>query len=170
MMHSMASASALEFAEGVHLLLDKDKGETLTLAWDYPTGSLSEPLNLRKLESGMLLQDSEAELLPGAMLQRGVVRQTGAVLGAPDDSAKTLELFKRSAEGGACNVSIRARPSRAREFPAEVYSGVRRRRRMTMTAPRMRATPAATMRIKVESICKMPPGDLSAGGAFGIRG
>ena len=59
MIRSLGSASALEFAEGVHLLLAKEKGDTVTLAFDYPTGSVAEPPNLRKVSSGMLMQDSE---------------------------------------------------------------------------------------------------------------
>jgi len=94
MLHSLDSASALEFAEGVHLLLAKDKGDTFTLACDYPTGGMSDPPNLRKVESGMLMQDSEAELLLQAMLQRGVVHVVGQVMGTPEDAAKTIELFK----------------------------------------------------------------------------
>ena len=94
MLHSLGSASALEFAEGVHLLLDKNKEAAVTLAFEYPTGSLTEPANLRKVQSGMLMQDSEAEQLTVAMLQRGVVKTVGRVTGSPDDAAKTLELFK----------------------------------------------------------------------------
>lgn len=94
MLQSLGSASALELAETVHLLLDKNKEADVTLAFDYPTGSMSEPANLRKISAGMLMQDSEAEQLLNAMLQRGVVRTVGMVTGNPDDAAKTLELFK----------------------------------------------------------------------------
>jgi hypothetical protein len=94
MFHSLASASALEFAEEAHILLDKDKDAAVTLACDYPTGSLSEPANIRKVSTGMLMQDSETDLLINAMLQRGVIRTVGQVTGTPEDTAKTLELFK----------------------------------------------------------------------------
>jgi hypothetical protein len=94
MLQSLGSASALEFAEGVHLLLDKNKDADTLLAFDYPTGSMSEPANLRKVSAGMLMQDSEAEQLLNTMLQRGVVRTVSQVTGTPEDAAKTLELFK----------------------------------------------------------------------------
>ena len=94
MLQSLGSSSALEFAETVHLLLDKNKDEDVALAFDYPTGSMTEPANLRKVSAGMLMQDSEAEQLWNAMLQRGVVRTVGQMTGTPDDAARTLELFK----------------------------------------------------------------------------
>jgi hypothetical protein len=94
LLQSLGSAAALEFADTVHLLLDKNKDADITLAFEYPTGSMSEPPNLRKVSAGMLMQDSEAEQLLNAMLQRGVVRTVSQVTGNPDDGAKTLELFK----------------------------------------------------------------------------
>ena len=94
MLQSLGSASALEFAETVRLLLAKNKDADLTLAFDYPTGSLTEPANLPKVSAGMLMQDSEAEQLWNAMLQRGVVMTVSRVTGTPDDAAKTLERFK----------------------------------------------------------------------------
>jgi hypothetical protein len=94
MLQSLGSASALEFAETVHILLDKNKDPDVTLAFDYPTGSMTEPANLRKISAGMLMQDSEAEQVLNGMLQRGVVRTVSQVTGNPDDPAKTLEIFK----------------------------------------------------------------------------
>jgi hypothetical protein len=94
MLQSLGSASALEFAETAHILVDKYKDPEVTLAFEYPTGSMSEPANLRKVSAGMLMQDSEAEQLLNGMLQRGVVRTVSQVTGNPDDVAKTLELFK----------------------------------------------------------------------------
>lgn len=94
MLRSLSSAAALEFAEGVHLLLDKDKDAVIALAFEYPTGNMAEPPNLRKIETGMLMQESEAEQVLVAMLQRGVLRAVSRVVGTPDDAAKTLEIFK----------------------------------------------------------------------------
>jgi hypothetical protein len=94
LLRSLGSAAALEYAEGVHTLLDKNKDPQILLACDFPTGSMAEPPNLRKVESGMLMQDSETELVLAAMLQRGVVREVSLVTGNPEDMAKTLELFK----------------------------------------------------------------------------
>jgi hypothetical protein len=94
MLQSLAGASALEFAENAHTLLVKSKDADVTLAFEYPTGGMAEPANLRKISAGMLMQDSEAEQVLNAMLQRGVVKTVGQMAGTPDDSAKTLELFK----------------------------------------------------------------------------
>lgn len=91
---SLSSAAALEFAENIHAFLAKDKEPNVVLACDFPTGSVTEPPGIRKIADGMLMQDSEKELLETAMLQRGVVMTMSRVLGAPDDTAKALELFK----------------------------------------------------------------------------
>jgi hypothetical protein len=94
LLRTLASASALEFAERVHLFLDKDKNPEVLLACEYPTGNMAEPPSLRKIAAGMLMQDSEKDLLQRAMIQRGVLHTMSQVLGTPDDAAKTMELLK----------------------------------------------------------------------------
>jgi hypothetical protein len=91
---SMASAAAMDFVEGVHVFLQKDKDQDVLLACEYPTGSMPEPAALRRAASGIAIQDSEREGLEAAMLQRGVLQTMTQMVGAPDDPAKTLELFK----------------------------------------------------------------------------
>ncbi|MGO9261084.1 MAG: hypothetical protein ACLQU1_32965 [Bryobacteraceae bacterium] len=91
---SLSSAAALEFAENIHAFLEKDKEPNVVLACEYPTGSMAEPAGIHKVAKGMLMQDSEKDLLETAMLQRGVVLAMSRFLGAPEDAAKTLELFK----------------------------------------------------------------------------
>ena len=91
---SMASAAAMDFAEGMHVFLQKDKDPEILLACEYPTGSMAEPAALRRVASGVLIQDSEKDSLESAMIQRGVLQTMAQMVGAPDDSAKTLELFK----------------------------------------------------------------------------
>jgi hypothetical protein len=93
-LRSMAATSALELAETVHASMAKDNDAAVLLAFEYPTGSASEPPGLKKVGSGMLLQDSEKELLQLAMVQRGVVRTLCRMVGNPDDTAKTVEMFK----------------------------------------------------------------------------
>src|SRR3954466_8010336 len=93
-LRSRASAAAVEFAEGVHTFLEKDKGSTVLLAFENPTGAAAQPGGLRKVSSGAWIQDSERELLLTSMLQRGVLRSAGRVAGSPDDPAKTLEILK----------------------------------------------------------------------------
>jgi hypothetical protein len=91
---SLASAAALEFAETMHAFLEKDQQPNVVLACEYPTGSMTEPPAIERVAKGMLQQDSERDALEAAMLQHGVAVAMSRALGAPDDAAKTLELFK----------------------------------------------------------------------------
>lgn len=94
LMRSMAAAAAVEMTEGVHLFLTKDKDPNVLLAFEFPTGAATEPPNLRKVSAGMLMQDSEAELMQAAMLQRGVLLAVTRALDAEGDTAKALERFR----------------------------------------------------------------------------
>jgi hypothetical protein len=91
---SLASAAAVDFVEGVHVFLQKDRDPDVLLACEYPTGSLTEPAALRRVASGILIQDSEKDGLETAMIQRGVLQTLSQMVGAPEDAAKTLDLFK----------------------------------------------------------------------------
>lgn len=93
-LRSLASSSALEFAQGVHGFLDKDKDEKVLLAFEYPTGAAAQPPALARVSSGILIQESEREALKKAMVQRGVLLMLCRVVGSPDDTAKTLETMK----------------------------------------------------------------------------
>jgi len=91
---SMASAAAMEFAESVHLFLQKNKDPEIVFACESPTGAMAEPASLRKVAGGILIQDSERDTLEAALLQRGVLQTMSQMVGAPDDAAKTAEMFK----------------------------------------------------------------------------
>ena len=93
-LRSLAATTAMELAETVHASTAKDNDAAVLLAFEFPTGSASEPQGLKKIGGGMLLQDSEKELLQLAMLQRGVVRALCRIVGNADDIAKTVEVFK----------------------------------------------------------------------------
>ena len=93
-LRSLASAAAVEFAETVHVFLEKDKSPTVLLVFENPTGAAAQPGGLRKISSGAWLQDSERASLLATMLQRGVLLSAGRVAGSPDDPAKTLEVLK----------------------------------------------------------------------------
>jgi hypothetical protein len=93
-LRTLASASALEFAEAMHVFMDNDKAGEVLLAFDYPTGSAAEPPSLRKISAGQLIQDSERESLVRAMVQRGVLLTASRAAGSADDPAKTLETLK----------------------------------------------------------------------------
>jgi hypothetical protein len=93
-LRSMATAAALQFAEEVHIFLDKDKAPNVALAFEFPAGGAGEPPAMRKITSGAWLQDSERESLLSQMLQRGVVHSVSSAVGSPDDTPKAAELFK----------------------------------------------------------------------------
>jgi len=91
---SYASTAALQVAEEVHQFLAKDKDANVTLAFGYPAGSMAQPGGLKKIASGMLVQDSERDLLLTAMLQRGVAQAVCQALDSPDDSAQAADKLK----------------------------------------------------------------------------
>ncbi|MBZ5583430.1 MAG: hypothetical protein LAQ30_14705 [Acidobacteriia bacterium] len=93
-LRSAASAAALEFTEGAHQFLGKNKDPNVTLAFEFPTGSAAEPPALKRISGGILIQDSERDLLLKAMLQRGVVLSACEALGSADDTAQALEKLK----------------------------------------------------------------------------
>lgn len=93
-LRSLASAAAMELTEGFHGFMEKDKDPNVLLAFAYPAGTAAQPAALRKVATGMLIQDSERESMQTDMLQRGVLLSLSRVAGNPDDPAKTLEKFK----------------------------------------------------------------------------
>lgn len=93
-LRSYASSAAIQVAEGVHQFIAKDKDANVLLAFGYPPGSLALPGSLKKVASGMLVQDSERDLLQAAMLQRGVQQSVCEALDSTDDAAKAAERLK----------------------------------------------------------------------------
>lgn len=93
-LRSYSSSAAIEFAEGVHKLIAKDKDANPVLAFGFPAGSSAQPGGLSKIASGMIVQDSERDLLQKAMLQRGVLQATCKLLDSADNPAKASELLK----------------------------------------------------------------------------
>jgi hypothetical protein len=93
-LRNLAGHSALDFAQQVHNLVTKDKSPQIALEFPFPPGSAVEPPALRKVYAGVVSQESEAASLETVMLQRGVVQTVCKLVGNPDDSAKSLDLFK----------------------------------------------------------------------------
>lgn len=89
-----ASTSAMQEAEVIHKFLAGDKTDPVVLEFAYPTGSLSDPVQLQRVAKGMMVPDAEIDTLQTAMLQRGVLLTVTRVAGAADDPAKTQEIFK----------------------------------------------------------------------------
>lgn len=92
---SQAGAAALQYAEMVHKFLDTNKAATFALDFDYPTGSAAEPVQLQRVSKGIPLPDADIESLQKAMVQRGVLLSVAHAVGAADDTAKALDIFKK---------------------------------------------------------------------------
>ena len=93
-LRSQASASAIQFTEDVHRMMELDKDPNLLLAFAFPAGTIGEPAALKRVAGGIIVQDSEREQLQAAMLQRGVLLSACAMAGSPDDAAAAQEKFK----------------------------------------------------------------------------
>lgn len=86
-LRSLASASAVEFTENIHKVMDAGKDQKILLAFAYPAGAPAAPAGLKRVAGGILAQDSERDLLQSAMLQRGVLLSVCAAVGSRDDAA-----------------------------------------------------------------------------------
>lgn len=93
-LRSLASASAIQFAEDLHKMVALDKDPNILLAFGYPAGAAAPPVGLKRVGSGILVQDSERDLLQGAMMQRGVLLSVCIAVGSPDDAAAAQEKLK----------------------------------------------------------------------------
>jgi len=86
-LRSLASASAIQYAEDIHKVMEADKDATILLAFTSPAGAAAPPAGLKRVDGGILVQDSERDLLQAAMVQRGVLLSVCAAVGSPDDTA-----------------------------------------------------------------------------------
>lgn len=85
---------ALQFAETLMKFETAGKGQKVTLAFPYPTGSAAEIAQLKRVSSGILIPEAEAEDLRSRVIERAVLLATCRAAGAPDDAAKTAQIFK----------------------------------------------------------------------------
>ena len=93
-LRALASAAALQYAEDVHKVVAADKDATILLAFVSPAGASAPPAGLKRVASGILVQDSERDLLKAAMVQRGVLLSACSAVGSPDDTAAAQEKLK----------------------------------------------------------------------------
>ena len=93
-LRSLAGTSAIEVTEGLHIFMEKEKDPNVRLSFAFPAGNPAQPASLKKVATGMLLQDSERDGMQVDMVQRGALLALCRVTGNPDDTAKTLEKFK----------------------------------------------------------------------------
>jgi hypothetical protein len=90
---SAAGRMSLQFAEQF-MKFQKGKDETVVLAFAYPSGSAAPVPELVRAETGQTLQGAELESAQRRAAERGVLLEVCAAAGAPDDTAKAVELFK----------------------------------------------------------------------------
>ncbi len=89
---STAGRLTLNFAEAF-MRFQKGKDDPVPLAFKYPNGSATPLQELTRAAEGMPLQPAEIESAQRRAVERQVLLETCRAAGAPDDTAKTLELF-----------------------------------------------------------------------------
>jgi len=90
---STAGRLTLNFAEAF-MRFQKGKDDPVPLAFGYPHGTAAPLQELTKASEGYPLQPAEIEAAQRRAAEREVLLETCRAAGAPDDTAKTLELFK----------------------------------------------------------------------------
>lgn len=89
-----AGQLALQAGETIHKFQDRNKDPMIVLEFSYPTGSAAEIPQLSKIGQGILVQASEMEDIEKRVIHRSVLMTTCSAVGAPEDTAKTQEMFK----------------------------------------------------------------------------
>jgi hypothetical protein len=89
-----AGQLALQFAETFQKFKAANKNQKVTLAFPYPTGSAAEIGPLKRVSSGILVPEGEIESLQKRAIERAVLLSACLAVGAPDDLAKTQQIFK----------------------------------------------------------------------------
>jgi hypothetical protein len=84
----------LQYAETLLKFEAAAKGQKVTLAFAFPTGSAAEIPQLKRASSGMLMPEAEIATLEKRVLERAVLLAACRAAGAPDDSAKAQQIFK----------------------------------------------------------------------------
>jgi hypothetical protein len=88
-----ANAAAIQFAETVNEVLDKNKDPKFVFDFGFPTGSAAEPMLFTRVSKGLSLQQADHDVLRRDMARRGVVKFAEALAGASGDSAKAQGQF-----------------------------------------------------------------------------
>lgn len=85
---------AMQTLEAAHSQVAAIKDATVTIAFPFPSGSVEEVVALKKLATGMQLQQTEVEKSTQEMLTRGVVLMACRAAGSPQDVEKARAAFK----------------------------------------------------------------------------
>jgi hypothetical protein len=89
-----ASQLAMQFTEACRRFQKGGKDDAVTLDFKFPTGNPAEVPQMRKIASGLMLQQSEIDDIQKKTIDRAVVLATCRAVGATDDTAKAQEMFK----------------------------------------------------------------------------
>ncbi len=90
-----ANTLALQFAH-TYQEFQKNKDAQVPLDFPFPTGSAISPPQLAKIGSGAILSPAVVDDVRRAQLQTSVLLEACRAAGAPDDVAKSQEIFKAS--------------------------------------------------------------------------
>jgi hypothetical protein len=93
----MAARYSLQFADAF-ATFQKVQKDPVPLAFPYPTGSPAQPPAVTKVSMGEYLQAAETATAEKRAVERGVILETCRAAGAPNDAAKTQEIFKGAAQ------------------------------------------------------------------------
>ena len=91
---TMSSRLSLSLAEAFEKFEKTNTDARVPLAFAYPTGSPFPSSHLQKIAAGQMPQPAIVEDLRRSHLQTSVLMTATRVVGAPDDTAKTQEVFK----------------------------------------------------------------------------
>jgi len=91
---TIANRLYLQFGEEFTKFRNASKESSVPLAFGYPKGSIFPSAQLDKIAHGQILQPAVIEDLRRSHLETAVLLYTTRVVGAPEDTAKTQEIFK----------------------------------------------------------------------------
>ncbi len=89
-----AGQLAMQFAEAYHKFQQTNKEGPVTLAFPYPAGNTMPAPALKRISSGIIVPEAEADTMQKQALQRGVLLAVCRALGVGEDVAKAQEMFK----------------------------------------------------------------------------
>ena len=90
---NVANTAALQFAETMHEVMDKNKDLQFKFDFDFPSGEVTEPMQMAKVKKGLTMQAADHEVLRKGMAARGIVKFASMLAGAPGDPAKARAQF-----------------------------------------------------------------------------
>lgn len=88
-----AGQLTLQFAETLQKFEAANRGKKVSLAMAFPSGSASEIPQLKRVTSGIVIPEAEAEALQKRALERAVLLAACRAVGAPEDPAKGQQIF-----------------------------------------------------------------------------